>query len=948
MQFISITGGNVTDADRQLFISSVNVVATLTDRDNLTVQSGDVCKVTGNGNTYIYDGNTWIELSDSSITTDDVPEGLDINRRYYTTQRVTDYLLGTMLNASLLFNNNGNIEGLNRGPVGTYLRSNALSIAYAQINTDELLEGTTNLFYTDTRVNNRLLNVLTTNEDILIRRAGILSRLGIGTNTQILSVVGGVVTWINAPAVINNLSGLNDVGILNIQNNQFLRYSTGNNKWTNQSITTDDIPQTLNNRYCDSTAIQTRLLEILTGNEDILIRRNGNIARLPVAINHNDVLTYNGVTGNMQWQAPQVGVTTLHGLQDVMTDEPPTDKMFLMYNPTNGTGVDGFWVNSLAEIDDITGLKTSLDGKISLSTVEALGDLIVGTGNGTVNRLPKGTDNQVLTVVGGNVQWNTPSSTITDLNSLTDVSINAATTGQVIRKSAGDWVNQSLDTSMIPEGGGVMYFTFQRWDDYANTKYPLKSIINVGTGTNSYTQLAGPDADTKCLFGKSTATTGLEWRQPTTSDVSDFSTGVNNILNGKYTAKGRIQVGTGNNTYAQQAAPGNDFQVLISDINNVLNPSGLLWSQLALNNSYFSNLNLGTLANNQVLAYDLASTKWVNKTVDASLLLPIKVPNNNAYWGNSTAQVPFQLKDGVPINNAWGYGLRAGGGAAVLYINGQEWWSSDGTFVGSGNGFQMALRTDSSLNSPIFVVGTTNACVYASNASLRWNWGQKATANWGWIDATSLNTQSRLDIKNTLIDDYRMRINNVFNLFSFQNSAATVTYLTVDSGNNRVKLPNRFISEVLKLDNAANLTTSITINNNFFNVFLGDTTSLTVNNNVNSTPMSLSCVANTDEITINNATNIMLNINVSFSMLLDKNVGVVDVTLWDMSNAVEITQFHRRYRVDANYYFNYCVSGRFAPTVANQRISIKIKCNQGATVTGILTNLSFSVEDLML
>lgn len=878
MQYVSITGGNVTDADRQLFISSVNVVATLTDRDNLTVQSGDVCKVTANGNTYIYDGNTWIELSDTALTTDDVPEGVDINRQYYTSQRVTDYLLGVMLNASLLFNNNGNIEGLNRGPAGTYLRSNALSIAYAQIRYNEILERTTMIRENITIPANGTINMLdwlnnsnifndmvlpvgspvnpfdwrtrgnvnygmwhitnTSNAEITLERVNIdlaanfiiwnfirtlisnimddnlqngtalvrplgINHAQIGGDAQIINTTIDLLgkfrtlkhgTGINITqtddeititctitAGATNLSDLNDVSINTVANNQFLRYDTGNNKWNNRTITTDDIPQTLTNRYCDSTAIQTRLLEILTGNEDILIRRAGNIARLPVAINHNDVLTYNGVSGNMQWQAPQVGVTTLHGLQDVMTDEPPTDKMFLMYNPTNGTGVDGFWVNSLAEIDDISGLQTSLDGKIPLSTVTTSGDLIVGSGNATVNRLAKGTDNQVLTVVGGNVQWNTPTSS-TNLDGLSDVTITtpANNQGLIYNSTSTVWENKALDTSFIAENTN-MYFTFERVDTNLKNKYNGKGVLQVGTQNLDYTQLAAPDTDTKCLFGKSTATTGLEWRQPTTSDVSDFSTGVNNILNGKYSAKGRIQVGTANTTYEEQAAPASDFQILTSDITNLLNNTGLSWASLALNNSYFSNINIATPLNKQLLSYDTATAKWKNQTFDGTFALPLIAPNTAAYWGGTN--IPFQTRAGTNT----GLGTRLGGGTISLFLNGLEVFGCDGTFIGPLSNNKLSIIANTTTPSLLF--GTTGSGIYSSGAnSERWNWARGATL-YGYIDNVSLNTQTRLDIKSTQISDFSMKINNLFNLFSFQNATGATTYLTVDTANDKVTIP---------------------------------------------------------------------------------------------------------------------------------------------------------------
>lgn len=46
-----------------LAISSVDVVADISARDALVVESGDVAKVTSTGQTFIYDGSAWIEMS---------------------------------------------------------------------------------------------------------------------------------------------------------------------------------------------------------------------------------------------------------------------------------------------------------------------------------------------------------------------------------------------------------------------------------------------------------------------------------------------------------------------------------------------------------------------------------------------------------------------------------------------------------------------------------------------------------------------------------------------------------------------------------------------------------------------------------------------------------------------------------------------------------------------
>lgn len=121
MQFIPSTGGNVSNEDRQLFISSVNVVATNTDRDNLIVQSGDVAKVTGDNKTYIYDGNAWVELSSSAVG---------------SLNDLTDVTITTPVNNNVLRYNGANwINGI-------LLSGN--------------IDESTNLYYTDARVDTRI------------------------------------------------------------------------------------------------------------------------------------------------------------------------------------------------------------------------------------------------------------------------------------------------------------------------------------------------------------------------------------------------------------------------------------------------------------------------------------------------------------------------------------------------------------------------------------------------------------------------------------------------------------------------------------------------------------------------------------------------------------------------------------------------------------------------
>ena len=77
MQFIPIdSGAIITQNERNLFISSVSVVANNAARDALVVQTGDVAKVTADNKTYIYDGAAWIPTKD----------GIDASIYYTKTQ----------------------------------------------------------------------------------------------------------------------------------------------------------------------------------------------------------------------------------------------------------------------------------------------------------------------------------------------------------------------------------------------------------------------------------------------------------------------------------------------------------------------------------------------------------------------------------------------------------------------------------------------------------------------------------------------------------------------------------------------------------------------------------------------------------------------------------------------------------------------------------------------
>ncbi len=113
----------------ELAKSQVYTVNSLTERDALTVQMGDIAKVLDKGDgfpgTYIYDGSNWIDIESSSVysvngylgtinlTTSDIPEGSNL---YYTEQRVSNNT--DVLNSASHIVNYNNPHLVTKGQIG--------------------------------------------------------------------------------------------------------------------------------------------------------------------------------------------------------------------------------------------------------------------------------------------------------------------------------------------------------------------------------------------------------------------------------------------------------------------------------------------------------------------------------------------------------------------------------------------------------------------------------------------------------------------------------------------------------------------------------------------------------------------------------------------------------------------------------------------------------------
>lgn len=177
-----------------LAITDVHVVANATERNALVAQEGDVAIQTDDSSSWIYDGSAWVAFGVSgavvsvngqtgtvSLDTDDISEGS--TNQYFTSTRAktaavvnstagseTDQAPSVSAMKSYVTANGGTVnsvnsvspvagnvtlttDNINQGSTNLYFTNTNFDNRLATKTTDNLSEGSTNLYYTSTRVN---------------------------------------------------------------------------------------------------------------------------------------------------------------------------------------------------------------------------------------------------------------------------------------------------------------------------------------------------------------------------------------------------------------------------------------------------------------------------------------------------------------------------------------------------------------------------------------------------------------------------------------------------------------------------------------------------------------------------------------------------------------------------------------------------------------------------
>lgn len=233
-----------------------------------------------NGQVLAYQSGNWIPTplpGGGPVTTTDLPEGANL---YHTSARVDARIelaeLSDLLNVSNTAATNGQYLAwdsvtsnwvpttptstftsplttkgdlhtysttdarLPIGANGTFLVADSTTTTglrwQAPADTDDITEGTTNLYYTDARVTTRFNTLIPTvaKGDLLVQGATVLSRLPVGSNDQVLLADSTTATGLRWGAVNSGggaLAGLSDVAITSPAQGQVLTWNATTSRW---------------------------------------------------------------------------------------------------------------------------------------------------------------------------------------------------------------------------------------------------------------------------------------------------------------------------------------------------------------------------------------------------------------------------------------------------------------------------------------------------------------------------------------------------------------------------------------------------------------------------------------------------------------------------------------------------------------------------------------------
>lgn len=413
-----------------LAITDVYVVANYDERDALVVQGGDVAKVTDTGQTFIFDGSTWIEMSSPDAvnsvngkTGNIVLVGSDImvvrTATNYSTSADSikdhfdgvDAVLGTLATKSALADLSAALVAEHDRAEATYYTKDAAGAEHDyNASTFETKDDAT-------AFQQNVVDTYQTKADATADKQTAADTYYTKTDAATEHQYNADTFYTKADAQAAGQSDSNNyqtkADAATFQQNVADTYETK----AHAQATATDAANTFETKQHASDTYQTKTdAATAQTNADATYETKAH-ASATYAVQSDVVATYE----------------TKQHASDTYTTKADASATYETQTHAAATYA----------------AKSDLNNYVGKSAFTAAGDLLVGTGAGTFSKLGKGTNGQTLSIdSNGNVVWSTPVAPATSLSALTDVALSSPTSGQVLTYNGTKWVNQT------PAAGG--------------------------------------------------------------------------------------------------------------------------------------------------------------------------------------------------------------------------------------------------------------------------------------------------------------------------------------------------------------------------------------------------------------------------------------------------------------------------------------------------------------
>jgi hypothetical protein len=483
------------------------------------------------------------------LDTDDIGEGS--TNKYYTDAKVTSLLNSATISTFTSLYTNAGTNGQ------IIVKNNSGSLTFQDFplsTTDNLTEGTTNLYYSDSKVNTLLgstsinafsdvtltsvtsnqclvssgttftnqgltTSIITEGANLYYTNARVNAQVdtlsisdfsGLFTGTPVTNKIvsvhaNGKLTFITAPS---GGGGITDLSTFDTDN---LAEGTTNLYYTNAKVAT----------YVNTLAI-ANLGGVFTGTpvtgKIVSVNSSGKLTftDAPSGLTNTDSLA-EGSTNLYYTDArvtTRINATSIDALSDVSLTSPSSNQVLIysggaFVNQSLSTsviseGTNLYYtnarvntqVNTLA-IANFGGLFTGTPTPGKIVSVEASGKLTftdAPAGLANTDSLTEGSTNLYYTNARVTSRINT-----TSIDALSDVAITSPASNHVLIYSGGNFVNQTLSTSAVTEGTNL-YYTNARVATHVNT-LTTSDFSGIFTGTPTNRQIPYVDSNSKIAFG---------------------------------------------------------------------------------------------------------------------------------------------------------------------------------------------------------------------------------------------------------------------------------------------------------------------------------------------------------------------------------------------------------------------------------------------------------------